>query len=337
MESQVKTVTAGEMSPSVEHPRRAHAALTRLLGVALALAALFVCGGIPASVSLQRLVFERSAPPLPGGDAELRDAALDVLARGPSGVLRGARVRVLALRDEVEGRRAYAVGDAATGRDGHARLRALPRGQAWVSVDADGLARASTSLVLEAGERPVQLALEPEHRLDVEVKDERGTPLAGAEIEIAEADPMPVGARSGVDGVAHVGRLSAAPWAVTVRARGFDEVKTRGVHEGEPLRVVLHALGAILVHVVSDRGEGVPQARVQIASPMLWPARVADVRRRRRRADRRSPRRGRTRCGRRARSSRRRSSSAWMLARRGEARRDAPARAERDGGRARRG
>jgi hypothetical protein len=260
----------------VERASQARSALAHLLGALLALGALLVCGGIPASVSLQRLILERSAPPLPGSDAELRDAALDVLALGPAGAIHGARVHVLALRDEVDGRRAYAVGDAVTARNGHAHLQRLPRGQAWVSVDADGLARASTSLVLEAGERPVQLALEHEHRLDVEVKDERGVPLGGAEIEIAEADPLPVGARSGADGVAHVGRLSVAPWAVTVRARGFDEVQTRGVHEGDPLRVVLHALGAIVVHVVSDRGEGVAQARVQIASPTLWPARVAE-------------------------------------------------------------
>ena len=108
------------------------------------------------------------------------------------------------------------------------------------------------------------------------MRDERGAPVAGAEVEVAEADPLPVGARAGDDGVAHVTRLEAPPWAVTARATGFDEVTTRGVREGAPLRVVLHKLGAIAVRVVDERGEGVARARVGIASPALWPARVAD-------------------------------------------------------------
>jgi len=73
-----------------------------------------------------------------------------------------------------------------------------------------------------------------------------------------------------------VTRLDAPPWAVTARAAGFDETTTRGVREGERLRVVLHKLGALVVQVVDANGASVPHARVGIASPTLWPARVAD-------------------------------------------------------------
>jgi protocatechuate 3,4-dioxygenase beta subunit len=250
------------------------------MGRVLAVVAVaIVLGGIPASVLLRPVVFERSAPPLPEREAGVeRDATLVVLARATAegGPVRGARIRVLALRTEDDGTRAYGAGDAETARDGRARLDRLPRGAAWVTVDADGRARASTSIVLERGERTIEIALAPEHKLDVEVRDDQGAPVAKAEVEVAEADPLPVGARAGTDGVAHVTRLDAPPWAVSARAPGFDETTVRGVREGGRLRIVVRKLGAIAVNVIDERGEAVPRARVAIASPALWPARVAD-------------------------------------------------------------
>ncbi len=247
-----------------------------LRAIAVALVAI-VCGGIPASVGLVQVVFERSAPPLPSSDIEARDAVIDAHARDETGApIANARIRVLALRDEADGRRAYAAGEATTGRDGRARLAHLPRGEAWVTADAEGRARGSSAVVLEKGDRAIDLVLAAGHRLDVDVKDERGVAIAGAEIEAAEADPLPIGARAGADGLAHVTRLGAPPWTVTARAKGYDEVTTHGAREGEPLRVVLHRLGAIAVRVVDDRGDGVARARVQIASPSLWPARAAE-------------------------------------------------------------
>ena len=235
------------------------------------------CGRIPASVALVEVVYERSAPPLPPDDASARDASIDVRARDEKGApVGGARVRVLALRDEADGRRAYAAGEGTAGPDGHVRLLRLPRGEAWITADAEGRARGSSAVVLERGDRSVELVLVAGHRLDVEVKDERGEAIAGAEIEAAQADPLPIGARTGADGMAHVTRLGAPPWTVTARAKGFDEVTTHGAHEGEPMRMVLHKLGAIAVHVVDEHGAGVAGARVQIASPSLWPARSAE-------------------------------------------------------------
>jgi hypothetical protein len=257
--------------------RRRPLAKTALRVIAIALVA-FVFGGIPSSALLRRVVFERSAPPLPDkGEGSPRDAVLAVRAVGPAGdPIAEARVHVFALRAEDDGVRAYAAGEALTGADGRARVARVPRGETWVTADAAGHARGSTSLVLPGGERSIELVLAAEHRLDVEVRDERGAPLAGAEVEVAEADPLPVGARAGADGIAHVARLGAPPWAVTARAAGFDETTTRGVREGEPLRMVLRKLGAIAVRVEGERGDTVPSARVRIASPSLWPARVAE-------------------------------------------------------------
>ncbi len=254
----------------------AFSATARLLAVAIVL---LVCGGIPASVLLRLVVFERSAPELPRESA-IRDAMVVVTLREAAGTpIRAARIRVLALvagRAGEEGTRAYAAGEARTGDDGVARLERLPRGEAWVTADAEGHARASTSLVLAGGEREIDLVLPPEHKLEVEVRDERGAPLAGAEVEVAEAGLRSSRTRAGRDGIAHVTRLDAPPWAVTARAAGFDETTTRGVREGERLRVVLHRLGALVVWVVDANGVGVGHARVGIASPTLWPARVAD-------------------------------------------------------------
>ncbi len=262
--------------PFARRARRVLSAAAWALRVAVVL---LVCGGIPASTLLRTVVFERSAPPLPEDNATERDATLIVTVRGAEAEgspLPGVRLRVLALRAGEDGVGAYAAGGGRTGKDGTARLSALPRGEAWVTADLDGRARGSTSLVLAKGERAIDLRLPAEHKLDVEVRDERGLPLAGAEVEVAEADPLPVGARAGRDGIAHVTRLDGPPWAVTARAAGFDETTTRGVREGERLRVVLHKLGALVVRVVEPSGDGVPHARVAIASPALWPARLAD-------------------------------------------------------------
>jgi protocatechuate 3,4-dioxygenase beta subunit len=145
-----------------------------------------------------------------------------------------------------------------------------------VTADADGRARGSTSLVLDAGERVIEIALPLQHALNVEVRDERGAAIPGAEVEVAEADPLPVGARAGADGIAHVARLEPPPWSVTARAAGFGETTTRSVREGELLHIVLRKLGAITVHVVDEQGADVAHAAVGIASPALWPARVAE-------------------------------------------------------------
>jgi hypothetical protein len=133
-------------------------------------------------------------------------------------------------------------------------------------------------VVLERGPRSIEMVLGAAHRLDVEVKDERGEPVAVAEVEaIAAADPLPVGARAGRDGVARVTRLSAAPWVVTARAAGYEEVTYRGVVEGQVLHATLRRLGALAVRVVGEDGAPAPFARVMVASASLWPARVADA------------------------------------------------------------
>lgn len=244
--------------------------------IAAVLAVLLVAGGIPGASS-RTVVHDvfASPPPLPAETTD-RDGALEVTVHeGDAGPpVAGARVRALAL----VGGRAYLAGERDTDGAGLARLARLPHAETWVVADAPGHARAATHVVVEAGVRAIALALLAEHALEVAVKDDAGHPVPGAEIEVAcGADPLPVGARAGGEGTAHVGRLGAGPWRLTARAPGLEDGTARASQDGERVTIVLRKLGALAVHVVGPGDAPVPGARVAVAGAMLWPARSAET------------------------------------------------------------
>jgi hypothetical protein len=223
--------------------------------------------------SLRPVVYERVAPPVPD---EVRDRNASVVATVENAdhtPIANARVRALAVLDQT----VHLAGEATTDAKGLASITKLPRAACWIVADAPNHARGSTMVVLDASPRNVTLTLGAEHWVDVEVHDDHGSPLNAAEIEITASDPLPLGARTGIDGKAHVGRLSGGPFIVTARAAGYEEVTRRGVAEGDVARFVLRRLGAIAVHVVGDDGSPVPTAHVQIAGVQLWPARAAET------------------------------------------------------------
>ena len=240
--------------------------------VLLAVAVVLGLGGIPGAPSRPLPWF--AAPALPDdGHGPKRDGVLDVTVRSaPDGApLRDAQVRALVVLDD----RVYAAGARDTDGRGRAHLAKLPHGETWILADAPGHARATSHLAIDATPRAVTLDLPAEHTLDVDVKDDLGGPVAGATVEVSvPADPLPVGARTGADGHAHVGRLGAGPWRAAVHFPGFDE-EVHTAREGETLSVVLRKLGAITVHVVGEDGAPAPHARVAVAGATLWPARVA--------------------------------------------------------------
>jgi hypothetical protein len=254
--------------------------LPRIVGaIAAALAVILAVGGIPGA-SLHPVMHDlfTPPPPLPTETAD-RDGALAVTVHdGPDGSnappLAGAHVRALAL----VGGRAYLADARDTDGAGRALLSRLPHAETWVIADAPGHARAATQVVVEAGPRAIAMALLPEHALEVAVKDDAGQPVANAEIEVTSgADPLPVGARAGDDGTAHVGRLGAGPWHVTARAPGLEDGSARASQESERVAIVLRKLGAIAVHVVGAEERPVPGARVAVAGATLWPARSAET------------------------------------------------------------
>lgn len=246
--------------------------MTRRILELLALFAIALAVGSWPGSALRGLAFVLTAPPLPEATAD-RDGALVVAAKDDAGiVVAGANVQAFAMIDG----KAYAAGAGRTDAAGRATLRGLPRGEHWVLVDAMGRARASSQLVLVGGERVLDVVLRPEHVVTVEVKDEQGAPLAGAEIEVSGAEPLPIGARARADGAARVGRLGPPPWQVTARAVGYEEVVQRAVRESG-VRVTLRRLGALLVEVRGEDGAPAASAHVFVAGPTLWPPRVAEV------------------------------------------------------------
>ena len=242
----------------------------RIRTIVLLVVALLYVAGLPGT-ALRIVSLELAAPALPK-NIEGRDGTLDVVV---TPAIRGAHVHAFAL---LEGR-AYDAGSTTTDSDGRATLKHLPSAEHWIVAEAEGYARASQMVVVVAGARRVDLALGAEHFLDVRVKNEHGEAFNGAEIEVrGGGDPFPVGGRSNQDGFAHVGRLGEAPFTVTVRAPGYEEVTKRRVPEGEPVTVMLSKQGALLVSVVAEDGTTrVPGARVLVAAPNLGPPRVAET------------------------------------------------------------
>ncbi len=246
--------------------------MTRARSVLLALIALLYVASWPGSALRPRIV-EVVVPPVPQNLPD-RDGALDVTVTTEEGdVVQGARVRAFAILDG----RAHAAGAALTDGEGRARLGDLPRAEHWIVAEADGYARASQMVVVVAGARRVDLMLAAEHSLDVEVRSEGGEPIANAEIEVRAADPFPIGARADAGGRVRVGRLGEGPYVVVVRAPGYEETVRRRVTEGTRLVVTLGRHGALLVSVLTENGEPAAGARVLLASPSLWPARVTET------------------------------------------------------------
>lgn len=236
--------------------------LARLKVHLLVLAALLYVASWPGGALRAATVAELVAPQVPES-IHGRDGVLDVIVtEKDGGPIAGARVRAFAILDG----RAHAAGEARADADGRATLKELPSAEHWVVAEAPGRARASQMVVVVAGARRLDLALAPEHTLDVQVEDDRGAPMPLAELEVRGPDPFPVGGRTDADGKAHVGRLGEGPYTVVVRAPGFEEVTKRRVPERETLRVVLGRQGALVVDVVGEDGAAVGKARVLLAS-----------------------------------------------------------------------
>jgi hypothetical protein len=198
-----------------------------------------------------------------------RDAGLVVAVEDEAGrPVVGASVRVFAMHEDV----AHFVGEAAADAAGRASFTKLPRGEAWVMAYGAGRARASSRLVLEAGERELTVVLRPAVRLDVEVVDGADQPLPGATVVAAGADPLPWVETTSAAGRASFERLGPAPYALRISARGYDDVVRTAVGPGR-LRVKLERLGSLVVTVVDAEGEPAAGAEVVAVGPGLWPAR----------------------------------------------------------------
>ncbi len=216
---------------------------------------------------------EQKAPSVPDSHGP-RDARLDVVVKTEAGqFVQNATIDAYLM---IAGR-AYHAESTQTDAAGVGRLTTMPRGEHYVVVDAKGLARKSTMVVLEPGARRLDITLAPAQQLDVVVEDEAHTRIADAEVEVSTGDPVPVGARTGKDGAAQVQSLGAGPYRVRVQAKGFDPLTKSGVVAGETCVVTLSRLGTLEVTVVSASEKPAPHATVSIAGVSLYPSRAAEA------------------------------------------------------------
>jgi protocatechuate 3,4-dioxygenase beta subunit len=200
-----------------------------------------------------------------------RPGRVDVLAENDAAApVPSASVRVLSIQDD----RAYLAGAARTDARGTASVGSLPAGETWILAEAEGTARASARVVLDAEPREVKVRLEPAQTLRVAVVDDVGATVADATVEVATGDPLPFSARTDSGGQAVFSRLARAPWSVQLRAAGF-EATTHPIAKAvtEPVKITLRRLGFVDVNAVDVDGAPMGQATVLVAGSALWPAR----------------------------------------------------------------
>ncbi len=270
------TVKPGLFSPTLAYSHQvalpfAPTLPRRSFTVVVAVLAFLYMASWPGA-ALRATAVELVAPAIPK-EIVGREGVLDVVVHDRNGIVHGARVHAFAILDG----RAYAAGDALTDRQGRAALRDLPPAEHWVVAETAGRSRASQMVVVVAGARRLDLELGEEHRLEVEVKDEAGAAVVGAELEVRASDPFPLGARTGSDGKASVGRLGDGPFSLVARAPGYEEIAKRNLPEGKVVTIVLGKQSALAVDVVDEDGRPVPAARVLVASPGLGGTRAAET------------------------------------------------------------
>jgi len=235
--------------------------------LALAFLAIVLFGLLPGA-SLVQLLPEADAEALKPLEANPSDriGLARVTVRDMEGrPLKDAVVRAIVVRDGV----AYLAGRAVSGPDGVVRLEGLTIGAHWFLAEAHLRARTSTQRFIGPDPIDLELRLAAERALVVEVRDERGKPVIGAEIEVRGADPLPKGARTGKDGFARPTGLGAGPLRVTARASGYDET-TASIGSSETrVRIVLRRLGTLTVTVIDPDGRGAEGATVSIAGGLL--------------------------------------------------------------------
>jgi hypothetical protein len=241
----------------------------RLLTIVVAIFAVF--GALPGAALVAALPEPVAQPrqlEIPGEERPGL-AVVRVFDEG-SAPLVGAVVRVLILRDGIVHLAGRAVSDAG----GLARIERLPIGAQWFLVDAPGRARASAQRFVGPEPVAIEVRLGAERAFEVEVRDELGRPIAGAEVEISGVDPLPKGVRVGKDGTARPGGIPQGPLKVTARAAGFDPVQIAVAGDARRAKLVLRRLGALVVRVVDHEGRAVEGANVQIAGGGLAVART---------------------------------------------------------------
>ncbi|MFZ5895993.1 MAG: carboxypeptidase regulatory-like domain-containing protein [Myxococcota bacterium] len=211
---------------------------------------------------------ERAASATVSADAKKARVCVTLVDKATSRPIAGTTRAYLEQPD----RRYAAVGSVET-RDDEPGCLLLPHGALWFLSEAEGKARASTHIVLDA-ERALRIELVAAVVLSVNVQDELGAALPKATVLVTASDPLPYGMLTDASGKARFDWLPPAPFNVRVAAPGYESVERRGVRAD--LSVSLRRLSAIDVRVVDASGAPAGNAAVLIAGSSLWPARRAE-------------------------------------------------------------
>jgi len=257
------------MVPAVTRPRKPSELLTLALSVIACLAFVLSLRDLPRR-HLATPTFKVAEPIQISGQDRTGSVRATVVAENAAGV-EGATVQVFWEHDA----RFYWVGAESTDGAGQALLQHLPQGRGWLLAEAPGFARSSSALLLTAEPRVLRLTLHPAQKLDVTVQDEASLPIARATVLVDTADPLPFGALTDEHGLAQLGRLGAAPWAVKASAPGYESVSRSGVRGS--VAITLRRLAALEVAVLGVDGKAAAGATVMIAGATLWPARSAQT------------------------------------------------------------
>lgn len=228
----------------------------------------------------------RARLPEPAAAPARTDAVATVVVTAAGQPVAGVEVRAIytaAGGSRIEGTQ---LTDAA----GRARFEGLREGAYWIlALPQAGLSRGSTSTLLSATSPqdtviPIELAVE--RVLRVRVEDERGDPFPDARLEARGDDAFPIAGVTRPDGTAVLRGFRGEHARLRVEATGYELVTlpaavttaTDAAADVGIVRVVLKKLGRLTVVVLGPNGAKVPGASVQVASAVLWPARVATTR-----------------------------------------------------------
>lgn len=249
-----------------EEPRSTHSPLDRALVAIAALLCLLFTATLTDTGYVSRAPSHGEVATAGPGDASVFVTVVDE----SDAPIPGAVVRVFII-DETP----LLAGEAPTSDRGQVLFESLREGEAWIFAYADGRGRASTRLILGKDRRDAKLRLHRGVALAVRVVDENDAPLEGATVETRGTDPLPFVARTNKEGRAIFDRLDEGPFDVVGSYPGYASVARAGVlPDAEPLVLRMVRQGGFEVSVVTQGGEEVEGAEVQIAGPTLWPART---------------------------------------------------------------
>jgi protocatechuate 3,4-dioxygenase beta subunit len=264
-DAHLATSTSPALVVTPHAPRGARFRAKQLMSWMVILCVVFAMGSLPGARHKPVPRAPTLAEPVRPGELATVDVVVTSATRG----------RVRAFRGEQSGFRLTAEQEVV---DGKASLRALPWGDYWFTVDADGRARASSHVLLAEAERLLTFTPGVGHSFEVQATDEQGAGLAGVDVEVRAADPIPIGLRTDANGRARTPYLGHARVVVVARKSGYEEVQLPVVDGAASVALTMHLLSAVLVQVKLPSGQPAARARVQIASVQLWPPRYAETR-----------------------------------------------------------